>query len=177
MHLAYIPLTVKTNATAGLQPWRKKCPLLQPQAQHEIKRRERDYERLQVLTSPCPSITHSHTLIISTVCTQWLTTGFRGGPPPSHRGKQDKKRKWPCAVKQQSVTLTHHGCTQGRLRDLLVEKSREQKVALEAVGRFRDTARVRAKKSDEAMYQVCARMRRIDRIRAYICSQPCSTDL
>ena len=59
------------------------------QAQHEIKRRERDYERLQ-----------------------------------------------------------------GRLRDLLVEKSREQKVALEAVGRFRDTARVRAKKSDEAMYQV-----------------------
>ncbi len=43
---------------------------------------------------------------------------------------------------------------QGRLRDLLVEKSREQKVALEAVGRFRDTARVRAKKSDEAMYQV-----------------------
>ena len=60
-----------------------------PQAQHEIKRRERDYEKLQ-----------------------------------------------------------------GRLRDLLVEKSREQKVALEAVGRFRDTARVRAKKSDEAMYQV-----------------------
>ena len=43
---------------------------------------------------------------------------------------------------------------QGRLRDLLTEKSREQKVALEAVGRFRDTARVRAKKSDEAMYQV-----------------------
>ena len=59
------------------------------QAQHEIKRRERDYERLQ-----------------------------------------------------------------GRLRDMLVEKSREQKVALEAVGRIRDTARVRARKSDEAMYQV-----------------------
>ena len=64
-------------------------PVSTLQAQHEIKRRERDYERLQ-----------------------------------------------------------------GRLRDLLVEKSREQKVALEAVGRFRDTARVRAKKSDEAMYQV-----------------------
>ena len=45
---------------------------------------------------------------------------------------------------------------QGRLRDLLSEKSREARVALEAVGRLRDSARGHAKKSDQAMYQACS---------------------
>ena len=43
---------------------------------------------------------------------------------------------------------------QGRLRELLSERSREARVAMEAVGHFKASARGRAKKSDEAMYQV-----------------------
>ena len=45
-----------------------------------------------------------------------------------------------------------------RLRELMNERSRDARVALEAVGRFQDSARGRAKKSDEAMYQVCNRV-------------------
>ena len=45
----------------------------------------------------------------------------------------------------------------GRLRELMNERSRDARVALEAVGRFQDSARGRAKKSDEAMFQVRTR--------------------
>ena len=46
----------------------------------------------------------------------------------------------------------------GRLREMLSERSREARVALEAVGHFQKSARGHAKKSDEAMYQVRRRV-------------------
>lgn len=63
---------------------------------------------------------------------------------------------WPALLQvQHEVKRKEHDAEklQGRLRELLGERSRDARVALEAVGRFRESARGRAKKSDEAMYQ------------------------
>ncbi len=131
---------------------------MQLQAQHEIKRRERDYEKLQVL-SPVSQRMYLPARYISVECFVTIIRVRRSSKGCAFAASILKPVNRQIVASQLANCLLPERprhAVQGRLRDLLVEKSREQKVALEAVGRFRDTARVRAKKSDEAMYQVCA---------------------